>query len=69
MNYSNVIGFLTLIVSPLQFPSGPSSSRHHSPFIAPSPVYHIMIDVSVGRFIRSFHVLGAPLFMVFILFH
>ena len=69
MNYSNVIGFLTFIVFLLQFLSGPLLSRYHSPFIASSPVYYIMIDVNVGRFIRFFHVLGAPLFMVFILVH
>jgi quinol-cytochrome oxidoreductase complex cytochrome b subunit len=48
---------------------GPLSSRYHSPFIAPSPVHYTMIDVNVGRFIRFFHVLGAPLFTVFISIH
>ena len=32
-------------------------------------LHYTMIDVNVGRFIRFFHVLGAPLFTVFISIH
>ena len=48
MNYSNVIGFLIFIVFLLQFMSGLLLSRYHTPMIAFSSVYYIMIDVNVG---------------------
>lgn len=69
MNYSNVIGFLIFIVFLLQFFSGILLSCYYSPFIAFSSVYYIMIDIQVGWCIRFFHILGASLFMIFILIH
>ena len=69
MNYSNVIGYLIFIVFLLQFLSGCGLAFYHSPLIAFSSVYYIMIDVNVGWIIRFFHVLGSSLFMVPPLFH
>jgi len=53
----------------LQFISGLLLSCYYSPFIAFSSVNYIMMDVKIGWFIRFVHVLGASMFMIFILIH
>ncbi len=69
MNYSNVIGFLLFVIFLLQFFSGILLSCYYSSFAGFSAVYYIMIDVNVGWLVRFVHVLGASIFMFFILLH
>ena len=71
MNYSNVIGFCLFIVFIIQFITGFFLSFYYSPnaMIAFSSIYYLMIDVNVGWLTRIFHVVGASLFMIFILIH
>ncbi len=69
MNYSNVIGFLLFTVFLLQFITGILLSSYYSTVNAYDSVSYIMIDVNVGWLIRFYHVLGASLFMVFIMVH
>lgn len=69
MNYSNVIGFLLSLIFLLQFVSGILLSCYYSSFAGFSSVYYIMIEVNVGWLIRFVHVLGASIFMFFILCH
>jgi ubiquinol-cytochrome c reductase cytochrome b subunit len=69
VSYAYTFGFLLSLLFILQFLSGLLLSCYYSPFIAFSSVHYIMIDVNVGWFVRFFHVLGASLFMFFILIH
>lgn len=71
MNYSNVIGYLLILVFVLQFITGILLSGYYSPLytIAFDSVLYIMIDVKFGWLIRWYHVIGASLFMFFLLIH
>lgn len=71
MNYSNVIGYLLILVFVLQLVSGILSIGYYSPLysIASDPVLYIMIEVHFGRLIRWYHVIGASLFTLFLLLH
>ena len=63
------MGFLLSLIYLLQFSSGILLSCYYSSFAGFSAVYYIMIEVNVGWLIRFVHVLGASMFMFFILFH
>ena len=69
MNYSNVIGFILSLIFLLQFVSGLLLSCYFSSFAGFSAVYYIMIEVNVGWLVRFVHVMGASIFMFFILLH
>ena len=69
MSYINVFGFILFAIFVLQFFSGILLSCYYSSFAGFSAVYYIMIDVNVGWLVRFVHVIGASIFMLFILFH
>ena len=71
MNYSNVIGFLLLILYLLQVLSGIFLTFYYDAFylIAFDSIYYINLEVNVGWLITIFHSLGASLFFLFIYLH
>ena len=71
MNYSNIFGYLIVLVFILQFISGILLSSYYSPFytIAFDSVFYLMIDVKYGWLIRWYHVIGASLFIFLLLLH
>ena len=71
MNRSSLIGFVLFLSFIIQFISGLLSSCYYNDFydIAFNSVCHIILDVSIGWFMRVLHIIGASLFMFFLLLH
>ena len=71
MNYSNVIGFILIILFVFQVLSGLFPTIYYDCFytIAFDSVIYIMHDINIGWFIRLYHCLGATLFNFFLLIH
>ena len=71
MNYSNVIGFFSLLIFFIQFFTGLLSSNYYINYhlSRPDPIIYINNNINNGWFIRLLHILGATLFMLFIYFH
>ena len=71
MNYNNVVGFLLFIIFISQLISGLLLSCYYSDYykMAFESVVYIIIDVNIGCFIRSFHIIGVSLFILFIFIH
>ena len=71
MNRSNLIGIVLFLSFILQFISGILLSFYYSDFysIAFYSVCNIIMDVRIGWLMRVLHILGASLFMFFILLH
>lgn len=71
MNRSSLIGFLLFSSFIIQFTSGILLSFYYNDFynIAFYSVSHIIMDVRIGWFMRVLHIIGASLFMFFLLFH
>lgn len=71
MNYSNVIGYMLVMVLLLQFISGILSSSYYNPFysIPFDPVSYTMIDTNLGWLVRYYHMLGSSLFLLLPFLH
>lgn len=71
MNRSSLIGFLLFTSFILQLISGLLLSCYYNDFynICFNSVCHIIQDVRTGRLMRVLHIIGASLFMFFLLLH